>query len=805
VSGKGRALLPGAGVVAAEAAFRTSTFLVRYCEEEISLNEIAQFRIERESSDSSPLTLELRLMFADVAKHGGLERFVDSKNRVVEDNLQFEEVSTLTLRLHGPLQGLHAFCPAVFDEFHFCQVDLMAHSSLVDFRLRSSRPASAKVPDVASKNGHSGTNGSDSCLSKRPGGCVWSDGEPEPLEAPSFGSCAMRRSDFDACGSRTVGACIDRGNGIPADDGCGHASPLEAAILSLARSLRPSGESGGLMSNRWNGPVHSEHSEDSCRGQRLALLGEAADLVQREYVGRLAEAHAALSEQLAKLAPAQPAGTKPPSGAKPPALKLPACSEESGGTPADLSARIITAAGRAGQAHASAGAAAAKLLSEDLSFVSAQVFEVWQLLLATLRRFPALALMHLRAAWDKQLRLHWSESVFSTVLPTGTIMTPEDQKVWETHSRIATALRRSTMYRKLVPHVVQDLSMSVPASTHTVFFDQRYADTYSTEADEAGGIDSLEKMKGYVRKVPPPALGAPKPAEEPPPSNDADAVAARPSVAPRGAYRGAHVFVLVHGFQGQAFDMRLVKNNISLLFPRAMYLCSTANEKDTEADIDEMGNNLAKEVKAFVKDWCPGEKGPRLGRLSFVCHSNGGLVARSALPRLIEEFGDKFYTFLTFSSPHLGYLYPSNSLFKTGLWLVRKVRASACLDQLSLRDAADPKESFLSRLAQAPGLEHFQNVVLVSSFQDQYAPFESARMEMSRCVETDTAFGDVYRDMVKNLVEKIKPERLLRVDIDFFMPETNLDTMIGRAAHIQFIECQPLQRMFVHSYRWLFE
>lgn len=50
-----------------------------------------------------------------------------------------------------------------------------------------------------------------------------------------------------------------------------------------------------------------------------------------------------------------------------------------------------------------------------------------------------------------------------------------------------------------------------------------------------------------------------------------------------------------------------------------------------------MGNNLAKEVKAFVKDWCPGEKGPRLGRLSFVCHSNGGLVARSALPRLIED------------------------------------------------------------------------------------------------------------------------------------------------------------------------
>lgn len=42
---------------------------------------------------------------------------------------------------------------------------------------------------------------------------------------------------------------------------------------------------------------------------------------------------------------------------------------------------------------------------------------------------------------------------------------------------------------------------------------------------------------------------------------------------------------MVHGFQGNANDMRLLKNNIALLFPEAMFLCSNANEDHTEGDI----------------------------------------------------------------------------------------------------------------------------------------------------------------------------------------------------------------------------
>lgn len=47
----------------------------------------------------------------------------------------------------------------------------------------------------------------------------------------------------------------------------------------------------------------------------------------------------------------------------------------------------------------------------------------------------------------------------------------------------------------------------------------------------------------------------------------------------------------------------------------------------------------------------------------------GGLIIRSAIPEL-EYLSDKFYTFMTFSTPHLGYLYESSTLIKAGLWIL---------------------------------------------------------------------------------------------------------------------------------------
>ena len=37
---------------------------------------------------------------------------------------------------------------------------------------------------------------------------------------------------------------------------------------------------------------------------------------------------------------------------------------------------------------------------------------------------------------------------------------------------------------------------------------------------------------------------------------------------------GVHLFVLCHGFQGNSGDMRLLKNNLSLAHPEAIFLSS---------------------------------------------------------------------------------------------------------------------------------------------------------------------------------------------------------------------------------------
>jgi hypothetical protein len=86
----------------------------------------------------------------------------------------------------------------------------------------------------------------------------------------------------------------------------------------------------------------------------------------------------------------------------------------------------------------------------------------------------------------------------------------------------------------------------------------------------------------------------------------------------------------------------------------------------------------------------------------------GGLIARASFPHLIE-LQQKFHTFISLSSPHLGYMYNSSKLFDTGMWFMKKWKKSTSLAQLSMSDDT------LVRLSQMPGLQWFHNIVLVCS------------------------------------------------------------------------------------------
>ena len=238
---------------------------------------------------------------------------------------------------------------------------------------------------------------------------------------------------------------------------------------------------------------------------------------------------------------------------------------------------------------------------------------------------------------------------------------------------------------------------------------------------------------------------------------------------------------MTHGFQGNHNDMRLFKNQISLKHPDAVILLSQSNEEQTEGDIMEMGKRLADEVKQYIQSFCPLSC---INKISFIGHSLGGLIIRASLPHL-EEYKAKFFTYMSLGSPHLGYMYNSNQLLNAGMWLLKKWKNSKSLTQLSMTDHKQVEDTCLYKLTQSPGLEWFQNVVLVCSYQDQYAPFDSTRIQICKQAlyehnpqgSTSTTAADLnnrgntYISMAQNLLTGLKTKLLYRLDVNFHIKD----------------------------------
>ena len=194
----------------------------------------------------------------------------------------------------------------------------------------------------------------------------------------------------------------------------------------------------------------------------------------------------------------------------------------------------------------------------------------------------------------------------------------------------------------------------------------------------------------------------------------------------------------------------------------------------------EMGVRLADEVKKYIQQFCPITC---LSRISFIGHSLGGLIIRAALPHLVE-FKDKFYTYISLSSPHLGYMYNKGQLFNTVMWFLKKWRQSVSLNQLTMTDSAKYEDTCLYKLSTYEGLNWFQNVVLVCSWQDLYVPFDSARIQICKSSQEDKHQGEKHMQMAKNILSGLKTKMLFRLDVNFMIKDQNLDSWIGRTAHI---------------------
>ena len=403
-------------------------------------------------------------------------------------------------------------------------------------------------------------------------------------------------------------------------------------------------------------------------------------------------------------------------------------------------------------------------LLQEISQVASQLFHMFHILLKVIKVYPTAFLQPLIDRYYERLREYYCRYVFKEVRrakdhPIVAIAGMETGQ----RSRVS-EVRRGGVGGEVFPVEVLGRQIELPMI---------FEETYVSEA--LGEVTAIPSSPHSLSDLSSPIFE---------------------SAAPKLPSDQKHLFVLVHGFQGRSFDVHLLKHAISLANPEAIILASNSNENNTEGDIFDMGEKLAAEVKAYVQEWLPREK---LGKLSFLGHSLGGLIIRTALPHLVD-FAEKMHLFLTLSTPHLGYMYNSSKIIDAGIWVLRKWKRSTALKQLSMTDDDEVSRTALFSMCECAGLRWFQHVVLCSSYQDQYVPHDSARVEVSETGANDPIKGRFYIQMAARILSQIAIERLHRLDVNFYLKGKSLDTLIGRTAHIQFLENEQFLHMLVHMY-----
>ncbi|KAL5290309.1 FAM135B family protein [Megaselia abdita] len=261
---------------------------------------------------------------------------------------------------------------------------------------------------------------------------------------------------------------------------------------------------------------------------------------------------------------------------------------------------------------------------------------------------------------------------------------------------------------------------------------------------------------------------------------------------------GLHLIVCVHGLDGNSADLRLVRTYLELGLSGANieFLMSARNQGDTFSDFETMTDRLVEEILYHIES-----TGLNPTKISFVAHSLGTIIVRSALSRpQLRHLLPKLHTFLSLSGPHLGTLYNSSGLVNMGMWFMQKVRRSRSISQLCLRDSSDLRKSFLYKLSQKSTLHYFKNILLCGSSQDRYVPSHSARLELCKAAIRDhSSLGTVYREMVHNIIAPIlaRPElKLTRFDVHHALPHT-ANALIGRAAHIAVLDSELFIEKFL--------
>lgn len=138
--------------------------------------------------------------------------------------------------------------------------------------------------------------------------------------------------------------------------------------------------------------------------------------------------------------------------------------------------------------------------------------------------------------------------------------------------------------------------------------------------------------------------------------------------------------MLVHGYQASRQDLLVLKNCLEIRF-KVQVLISTINEGRTEDSIEILGKRFALELQRYLNDSQPTAN----YKLSFIGHSMGGLIIRTGLC-FLDNVEEHLFSYISLSTPHLGYLYSPSTHIQAGLWLMKTIQKADSIEQICMRD-----------------------------------------------------------------------------------------------------------------------
>ena len=100
-------------------------------------------------------------------------------------------------------------------------------------------------------------------------------------------------------------------------------------------------------------------------------------------------------------------------------------------------------------------------------------------------------------------------------------------------------------------------------------------------------------------------------------------------------------------------------------------------------------------------------------------------------------------------------------------------------------EKSDYRKTFLYELSKGGHLRYFRKIILLSSYEDQYVSWHSARISGHRSKNSESKIEEEMEGSI--LGNSLFKATVHRLDINFNVKTNDLDSFIGRTAHINLI------------------